>query len=489
MASPILLSAHEIAQVTDGSWLNVVDLNRPITGLTVTVDLTHSDSLVFITTPQQWGKQVPNTFRHLNQIVAKNPYAVVVTPQQAKSIAVPALRVRNPRVALEQIATAARDRSNATRVLITGTQGKTGSKLLIGELLRMQGVPVHFFASSKNLDVPVLLSLGTLAVEHRICVTEVAVANPGVGARRSRYVSPHLCVFTNANPCHVGTHGNIERMLVEKASAVVGLDRNGPVVINQDSFFFPQLKQCILRHRSDAKIFTYGTGWDCHARLISADLCDGKWQVEASIQGKRFRYQLGVFQSHAPVSTLGGLLALDLLQHDLDQATQHIANFKYSYESTGQQFVLQHPNGNFVFIDQHYSNNEYSLSSAIDDVIRMPARGKKIIVIGALKDHVRYAEGAYLRIARKLDRSDIDKVYTYGSNIFPLRRFLQRKNLFQRHFERLDEIKDELFNVIQEGDVLMIKAQGTSRFAQVSEAILQKYPAVTHFEPQGARPV
>ncbi|MBC8355420.1 MAG: hypothetical protein H8E66_25870 [Planctomycetes bacterium] len=476
--SLIILSPATIAQVTGGIWVNLLRDKLSISGLSVVVDLVKEGDLVFITTPRQWGRQVPNTFSKLDAILAKRPAAIVATPEQAKHTTAPTLIVENTRLALERIALAARDASRAERVLITGTQGKTGCKLLLGELISKQTVPVYYSRSSANLDVPVLLSLGNLSDEHRICLVEAAVSDRGVGTRRSQLIRPHICVFTNANPCHLGTHGGLENVIVDKADAVSGLQANGTIIINRESFFYPQLRAAISQRRPDSRCYTYGRESRCDARLIASRFENGKWNIEADILGERYRYQLGLFHSHAPASTLGALLAVGLLGLDIDQAVHDAVQFRSSYKSTGRRFTLRHPDGDFVFYDQHYSNNEYALLSAVDDLSNTTSVGKKIAVIGGFNDHVRFAKGAYVRVARSLARSDLDAVYTFGKNIHPMRQLLNHTRLHQGHFDSTHEVADALVSILKSGDVLLLKAQGAAGFVKVSEAILKAFPIV-----------
>ncbi|MGB5793080.1 hypothetical protein, partial [Poseidonibacter sp.] len=129
----MLLSVNDIARVTKGEWKNIPD-NFTIKDINFAEkDLQKGDLFVTRSTEQYKELKEGNENR-INDILKKEPVALIVR-KALKEIHFPCLVVENTKVALKNIAIATSDKSNAIKILVTGSYGKTGFKIRLYQLI------------------------------------------------------------------------------------------------------------------------------------------------------------------------------------------------------------------------------------------------------------------------------------------------------------------------------------------------------------------
>jgi UDP-N-acetylmuramyl pentapeptide synthase len=114
------------------------------------------------------------------------------------------LVVDEPLAALRRLAAAARARSAARIVGITGSVGKTTSKEALRLALSASG-PTHASASSYNNHWGVPLSLARLPRDAAYAVFEIGMSQAGEITPLTRLVRPHVAIVTTIAASHLGT--------------------------------------------------------------------------------------------------------------------------------------------------------------------------------------------------------------------------------------------------------------------------------------------
>jgi len=150
-------------------------------------------------------------------------------PPNARNI----ICVPDPVLALQQWATAWRQRLNATFIGITGTNGKTTVRALLGHLLQTHG---HAYVSPYNYNTEIGLPMALLSMpmDADIGVFELGAENPGDIATLARILQPHMGIVTTLGPGHLDGFQTMDGVATEKWSLVEHLPENGTALINAD---------------------------------------------------------------------------------------------------------------------------------------------------------------------------------------------------------------------------------------------------------------
>ena len=169
--------------------------------------------------------------RFLDMAFAKGAVAAITD----RVVDYPHVLVSDTTQALHDLAHAARERSEAVRIGVTGSVGKTGVKEAIFNALdRASRGGAHRSVRSYNNHVGVPLSLARLPARARFGVFEMGMNHEGEIAPLADHVCPNVALITTIAPAHIENLGAIEAIADEKAQIFTGIAEGGTAIIPAD---------------------------------------------------------------------------------------------------------------------------------------------------------------------------------------------------------------------------------------------------------------
>ena len=135
---------------------------------------------------------------------------------------------------LRSIAAAARRRTEARIVAVTGSVGKTGTKEALRNCLSRLG-PTHAAEKSFNNHWGVPLTLARMPAEVRFGVFEIGMNHAGEITPLTALVRPHVAIVTTVEPVHLEFFGTTDKIAEAKAEIFSGLEPGGVAVLNRDN--------------------------------------------------------------------------------------------------------------------------------------------------------------------------------------------------------------------------------------------------------------
>src|SRR6201999_863040 len=162
----------------------------------------------------------------------------------------PLLLVDDVLEALRDLATAARARSHAKIVAVTGSVGKTSTKEALRLALSADG-ETHASAASYNNHWGVPLSLARCPESAKYVVLEMGMNHAGEIAPLSKLVRPHVAITTTVEPVHLEFFASVEAIADAKAEIFQGIVPGGAAVINRDNPHFARLQKKSEEHTSE----------------------------------------------------------------------------------------------------------------------------------------------------------------------------------------------------------------------------------------------
>ena len=182
-------------------------------------------------------------------------------PSNARNLIV----VNDSQLALQQLASAWRDTLAGTFIGITGSNGKTTVKALLGHLLSAHD-STYTSPLNYNTEIGLPVALLSMPVDARFGVFELGAERPGDVRRLARILRPQFGVITSVGPSHLDGFETIDAVASEKWSLVEDLPKDGMAILNADSSY-------LLQRTSTAKmpvISTGLTGGDLRGQVIQA---------------------------------------------------------------------------------------------------------------------------------------------------------------------------------------------------------------------------
>lgn len=375
--------------------------------------------------------------------------------------------------ALRALARAARARSSAKIVAVTGSVGKTSSKEMLRTALAPSG-ETHASAASYNNHWGVPLSLARLPADGRYGVFELGMNHSGELTPLSALVRPHVALITTIEPVHIEYFKNIEAIADAKAEIFSGVVPGGAAILNRDNAQFGRLAAA-ARAAGIEQIVGFGADEKSEARLLNVTLDANSSAVRASVLGEEIAYRLGTPGRHVVDNSLAVLAAVKLMGADLARAAKALGDLQPP-KGRGQQIRLDLGPGAAVLIDESYNANPASMRAAIEVLGRLPVgpSGRRIAVLGDMLELGDEAEALHESLAAAIQAAGIDLVFCSG----PLMQALWQALPPARrggYAESAARIEPEVLAALRPGDAVMIKGSNASRMHMIVASLRDRF--------------
>ncbi|MBL8908955.1 MAG: UDP-N-acetylmuramoylalanyl-D-glutamyl-2,6-diaminopimelate--D-alanyl-D-alanine ligase [Rhizobiales bacterium] len=410
----------------------------------------------------------------VNALRAGAGIAIVSRPTADMEAAGPLLVVDDPLAALENMGRAARGRSLAQIIAVTGSVGKTSTKELLNLALAQSGL-THASAASFNNHWGVPLTLARVQRECAFGVFEIGMNHAGEITPLTRMVRPHVAIVTAVAASHLGHFASLAEIADAKSEIFLGLEPGGTALINRDSEFYERLAAA-ARKAGCERIIGFGRNEAAEIRLERVALHSECSCVTASILGETIIYKLGIPGEHHALNSLAVLGAVKLVGADLARAALALATAAPA-KGRGVRFRLMAPSGEFMLIDESYNANPASMRAALALLANAKTGrgGRRIAVLGDMLELGEQGPQLHAELAGAVDEARVDVLYACG----PLMGNLWEKTPGSRrgaYAETSDKLKDALLDSLRGGDVVMIKGSLGSRMGPIVEAIKSRFP-------------
>ncbi|HET9904032.1 MAG TPA: UDP-N-acetylmuramoylalanyl-D-glutamyl-2,6-diaminopimelate--D-alanyl-D-alanine ligase [Xanthobacteraceae bacterium] len=386
----------------------------------------------------------------------------------------PLLLVEDVLAGLVALARAARARTQARIVAVTGSVGKTGTKEALRLALERVG-PTHASAASYNNHWGVPLSLARMPAAAAYGVFEIGMNHAGEITPLARLVRPHVAVVTTIEPVHLEYFGTLEAIADAKAEIFLGLEPGGAAVLNRDNGQFERL--AVAARAAGARIVSFGMDPQADASLVAVSLDPESSTVRARIFGQEIAYRLGAPGRHLVVNSLAVLAAAALAGADLGEAALALADFRPP-GGRGARLTLRFPEGEALLIDESYNANPASMRAALALLgqARVGPRGRRIAVLGDMLELGGDGPRLHAELADAITANQIDLVFCSGR----LMRFLWDAIPRERrggHAADAASLEPQVLAAVRAGDAVMIKGSLGSRMGPIVKALANRYTA------------
>jgi len=373
------------------------------------------------------------------------------------------------------LARAARARSQAKFIGVTGSVGKTGTKEALRLALSSEG-ETHASAASYNNHWGVPLSLARCPESAKYAVLEMGMNHAGEIAPLTKLVRPHVAIVTTVEPVHLEFFASVEAIADAKAEIFQGIEAGGAAVINRDNPHFARLERA-AKDANVSRIVSFGENAKADARLTKFALQADSSTVQARVLGHDVTYKLGAPGRHVVQNSLAVLAAATLAGADLAIAALQLGKLTPP-TGRGARQVLDVPGGQALLIDESYNANPASMGAAIALLGQAPvgARGRRIAVLGEMLELGPRGTELHGGLAKPIEESAIDLVFCAGP-------------LYQKLWEALPSsrkggyavtaaaLESQVLGAVRAGDAVMIKGSLGSKMGPIVKALIRQFPS------------
>jgi UDP-N-acetylmuramoyl-tripeptide--D-alanyl-D-alanine ligase len=383
--------------------------------------------------------------------------------------AAPLLVVDDVLEGLRALGRAARSRSSAKIIAVTGSVGKTGTKEALRLALSACG-ETHASVASYNNHWGVPLSLARMPARARFAVFEIGMNHAGEIAPLTRLVRPHVAIITTVEPVHLEFFESVEAIADAKAEIFLGVTPGGAAILNRDNAQFVRLRESAANAGVE-HIVSFGEHEAADARLINLSLHANCSTVRARILGEDVTYKLGAPGKHIVLNSLAALAAVSLAGADLALAALALAGLEPP-SGRGARSTLDLPGGTALLIDESYNANPASMNAslALLGQAELGPRGRRIAALGDMLELGRRGAEFHGELAQAIIAERIDLVFCCG----PLMRSLWEALPSERrggYAENSQALEPQLLAAVRAGDAVMVKGSLGSRMGLLVRAL------------------
>jgi UDP-N-acetylmuramoyl-tripeptide--D-alanyl-D-alanine ligase len=371
--------------------------------------------------------------------------------------------------ALRDLARAARARSPAKVIGVTGSVGKTGTK----EALRLALSPsgeTHASVASYNNHWGVPLSLARCPASARYAVFEIGMNHTGEIAPLSRLVRPHAAIITTVEPVHLEFFRSVEEIADAKAEIFLGVEPTGAAIVNRDNPQFARLHRQ-AKAAGISPVVGFGAHARADARLIKTVLQGDCSTVQARILGAEVTYKLGAPGRHLVMNSLAVLAAVALTGADLALAALALAQLTPA-RGRGARLTLDLPGGTALLIDESYNANPASMRAALALLgqAKLGRRGRRIAVVGDMRELGARGADLHRSLADAVILNGVDLVFCCGTLMGALWEALPSERR-GGYAETAAALEAQVLAAIRPGDAVMVKGSLGSRMGPIVKAL------------------
>jgi len=385
----------------------------------------------------------------------------------------PLLVVDDVLEALRELARAARARTQAKVIAVTGSVGKTSTKEALRLALAADG-ETHASAASYNNQWGVPLSLARCPASAKYAVLEIGMNHAGEITPLTKLVRPHVAIVTAIAPVHLEYFGSLTKIADAKAEIFAGLEPGGAAVLNRDNRQYAQLAKA-AQAAGVARIVSFGESAKADARLMRHSLHADVSTVQARILGQDVTYKIGAPGKHLVLNSLAVLAAAALVGADLALVALALTHLKPA-AGRGTRIALRMPGGSALLIDESYNANPASMAAAIALLGQAPVgnNGRRLAVLGDMLELGAQGVALHRALIEPIEAARVDLVYCSG----PLMRALWQALPSSRrggYAETAAGLEPVVLAAIRAGDAVMVKGSLGSKMGPIVKALERQF--------------
>ena len=363
--------------------------------------------------------------------------------------------------ALVDLARYKRKQLSSTFIAVTGSNGKTTTKELLVSI--MSGfTTVAFNAKNYNNNIGVSQAILSASGRPAYFILELGTNHPGEIAALADLVEPDLSTITNVHASHLEGLGDVAGVFREKVSLFERTKEDGTILINVDD---PLLAP--LAGRPMRRAYTYGIERRADFRL-SGEKPNGLngFDLELILRGEKVRTTTRLLGTHNLYNIITAVSIAYVCGVHSEIIREKVADFE---PYPGRFRVIRSKKG-YTIIDDTYNANPSSMERAIDALEQLPCKGKRIAILGEMKELGEKNAQYHRELGRLLKKSGLSSILFFGEAA----RFAydEKNNGRAKFFEDKAVLIAHAAAVAKKDDLILVKGSRATKMNEVVEELL-----------------
>lgn len=371
--------------------------------------------------------------------------------------------VENVVKALQEIAKYKRSLYNIPVIGITGSVGKTSTKDIIASVMATK---YNVLKTEGNYNNEIGLPLTILKLkEHDALVLEMGMSAFGEISLLTDIAKPTTAVVTIIGSSHIGELGSRENILKAKLEILEGLDKNGALITNNDNDL---LNLWNLNNSDNHKHITYGIENKSIINAKNIYIGEDRSSFEIEINGAKYTVKVPVAGKHFIYNSLAAI-AVGLENNiEIEKIIEGISKFSL----TKRRMEIIKNKNNVTIINDCYNASYESVKVALE-YLSNTKTNRKIAVLGDVLELGEFSKQMHKKMGEEVVNNNIDILVTVGNEAKFIANKVksENKNILVYSFDNNVDASNLLKEIMQENDIVLVKASNGMHFEEIVDAI------------------
>jgi len=380
---------------------------------------------------------------------------------------VPGIVVKDVALALTTLAAHVRALlTQCTFIAITGSQGKTTTKDLVGQILSIRGATVVPEGSFNN-DLGVPLTILQCNSQTQYCVLEMGARHIGDIARLVKLAKPSIGVVLVVGSAHVGEFGSRAAIAAAKSEIVSELEPGATAILGNYDPFTPEMKT-----KPGVKRVIFGQSAHADVRAADIEMRSGAAHFDLVASGGRASVGLKILGEHQ----VANALAASAIALEAGMSIEQVAQALSEAEISSKWRMEIHRVGDCVIINDSYNANPESVKAALKTLVLLAQEsgGTAWAYLGKMHELGELERESHLEIGRLASELGVDHLVCVGTDLYFNGLGLSESDSLSVHNVLTQEQALELSSHIEGGDVVLIKASRAEHLDELAEKLLAR---------------
>ncbi len=369
--------------------------------------------------------------------------------------------------ALQTLAHKAHQKLQARIIGVTGSVGKTTTKEFLYSLLSTSS-PTFKSSGNFNNHLGLPLSLLHLTPQHKWAVLEYGMSHAGEITALTRIAAPDIAVLTNIKPVHLEFFSSLFEIALAKKEILVGMKPNGVAVLNGDD---PLVREISQDYEGTKIYFGLGENFTISARNLQPQGWEGI-TFDLVYGDQSGHIVLPFFNQVYLTNFLAAAGAAWVCGIPLENIQTQAQELK-AFDNRGQVHSL----GNSIkLIDDSYNSNPAALSQALESLAKLPGE-RKVVVLGDMLELGAHEKDFHQQAGKEVVELGLDLLLTVGSLSRHIATGAQTAGMKTDRvlsFSDSDEASGEIWALLEEGDVVLVKGSRGVGMDRIVKKLLER---------------
>lgn len=383
----------------------------------------------------------------------------------------PHILVDDTGLALDAAGAAARARTDAKIIGVTGSAGKTGTKeALFAALDRSSRGRAHRSVKSYNNHVGVPLSLARMPADTEYGIFEMGMNHPGELRELTHLVRPDVAIVTTIAPAHIGFFKDETEIATAKAEIFEGLRADGVAIIPADSPYCGQLRAAAEKYTKNIVTFGFDKNADVHVTEYVDT--DRGTLITAQLPKGALCYTLSQPGEHWIANSLAVLAAVEAVGGDLAAAGLALAELD-GLAGRGARHIVEVAGGHATVIDESYNANPASMKATLSALGK--EEGRHIAVLGAMLELGDQSDHYHADLAPLLADAKVDYAIIVGKEMKILAEKLNQGVEGPQKFDHCNDAAEAfalLKNYLGRDDIMLVKGSNSIGLSSIVTSLV-----------------